>query len=643
MDKNKDLNINKIPSNIMEISKGNIKKSEKEKNKIQNKKNIKDNIITFKKYSIDKNDLSIKTDNDNNNASSNMLDNKKILKTEIFNDKKIILKPKYKEKEIASNKIKSSERKNNKENFGEYILQKKIKLFSLANNKNNTYTINIKKSNIGSISFKNINHDKNTIITEINQQELNDKISKKNKIKSVKLKNEKEKIIKKKLKLELNKYNNNKYNEEKDEKETLKLETKINKNREILFKSSEENNISSKRIKTNNNINLDKEKRDKDEKNNLDIIYNSCKKENNDTNAFKKIFLKENSNKLYNSNKNIIKKKKLKLQNKAIQKNKKEANKENIINLKKNKNPVKIDINLDNSYDKILLPQKDLLNKKEANILSILKQTKIPSIKKEKENIKDNSSKNIKEENSNYFNIFKQMKSINERKEYKTMISNNNDNNNIILPLNTIETDTFRKSTKNKIEKDNYYNTLFTEVPIENSSRTLKTKKKFKFSERKKNRTNKDSKIKLIESAENYFDLYNKVFNDTFSLEQKFSFKPKMNKIYINNYNNTFHKIISNPSFLSKDKENKEQKKLLYLSSDTYKINRNKKKSLNSFDSTNNKFFDDMNNLKGEDESNNNKNLILDLNHYIPIDQNKLINTFSKTLFSNENNLILNK
>jgi len=629
MDKNKDLNKNKIPSNIKKIPKGIINKSEKEKNKIQNKKNSKKYIITFKKYSIDKNDLIIKTNDNNdinNNISSDIFDNKKILKTEIYNNKRIIIEPKYKEKEkeISTNYIDNSkERKNSKENFGEYILQKKIKLFSLTNdnnnnNKNNTYTINIKESNIGSISSKNISHDKNQIMTEINQPKLNDKSTKKNIILSVKLNNEEKKIPRKKLKLEINKYNN-KYNGEKEEKETLKLETKINKNREILFKSSEKNNISPKRIKTNNNIFPDEEKKNKNEKNNLNVKINSYKKGNSDKNEINKIFLKENNNKLFNSNKNLIKKEKekeIELPNKAIPKNKEETFKKKIINFKKiKKTPIKIDINLDNSNDKILLSQKDLLNKKEKNILSILKETKIPSIKTEKENIKDNSSKNIKEENKNHFNIFKQMKSINERKENKKI---------------KLEIDTFEKSTKNKIEKDNHYKAFLTEVLNEKSSRTLKPKKKYKFSERKKNGTNKDLKIKLLESAENYYDLYNKHFNDTSSLEQIFSFKPKMNKIYIN-YNNTFHKKLSNPSFIPKAKGNIEQK------------NKNKKKTLNSFDNINDKFFNDMNNLKDEDESNNNKNLILDLNHYIPIDQNKLINTFTKTLFNNENKPIINK
>ena len=45
--------------------------------------------------------------------------------------------------------------------------------------------MNIKESNIGSMSSKNISHDKNQIITEINQIKLDDKPPKKNKILSV--------------------------------------------------------------------------------------------------------------------------------------------------------------------------------------------------------------------------------------------------------------------------------------------------------------------------------------------------------------------------------------------------------------------------------------------------------------------------
>ena len=62
----------------------------------------------------------------------------------------------------------------------------------------------------------------------------------------------------------------------------------------------------------------------------------------------------------------LKKEKEIKISNKAIQKNKKEINnekeKEKNINFKKrNKTPIKIDINLDNSYDKILLPSQKLL------------------------------------------------------------------------------------------------------------------------------------------------------------------------------------------------------------------------------------------------------------------------------------------
>ena len=655
MDKNEDLNKNKIHLNTMKILKDNIPNPEKENYKNQNKKGPKKYIITFKNYSMDKNELKIKTNNNsNNNAASDTLDDKKILKTEIYNNKKIIMKPKYKEQEISTKQIKNSkERHNSKENFGAYILQKKIKLFSLTNsnnNKNNTYTINIKESNIGYVSSKNINHSKNMIMTETNQKELDNKIHKKNIILSVKLNNEVKKIPHK-LNLIINKYNN-KYNVKKNEKENLKLETKINKNREILFNPSEKNNISPNRIKTNIDIISDKEPKNKNKKENLDIKYNSYKKGKKYTNEINKFFLKENNNKIYNSHKNLVKKEiTIKLSNKQIPQNKNGTNKEKLINFKKNKRPIKIDINLDNSLVKeSLSSEKDMLNKKEIDILSILKEHKVTLIKKEntkelKNKKEDNLSKNMidskKEDDINYFNVKQHLKNINEKNEERTKKLNKN-NNNLIAPLNTIETDTFRKSTKNKITKNNnHYNTLFTEILKDKASNTLKTKKKFKFIERKKNGTNKDLKIKLIESTENYYDLYNKAFNDTSSLEQKFSFKPKINKIYINYNNNTsFHKKFSNSSFKAKSKEKNEQEKLLHLSTDTNKM-KSKKKILNSYDNINNKFFDNINNLKDEDD--NNKNLILDLNHFIPIDQNKLIDTFSKPLFGEENNPITNK
>ena len=573
---------NNIPINITQITK-------KENNKIINdKKNSKKIKITFKKYSMDRNDLNIKVNNNNNNTSDSF-DNKKRLKTEINNNKKIIINPKYKENKTVTNKTleknkNSKEIKKSKENFGEYILQKKLKLFSLtnSNNKNNTYTINIPESNIASTSSKNINHDNNNIKTETNIELNNNKKQKRNIILSME-----------------------------------KIETKINKNREILFNSSQKNNISPKRIKSNITSYKDK--------NNLDVKSSSYKK------------TEEKSNKI---NKSLTKKEiEIQLSNNEMPTN----NKEKVINYKKNKSPVKIDINLDNSYhnsnndnnDKVSL-EKDLLNKKETNILSILKEHKIQS-KKKKNSISEEllnkkedeltntiDSEKTKQKQDNYYNIFKQVKSINERKEKHQKILSKNNHNDLILPLNTIETDTFRKSTKNKIIKNNHYKTLFTQMYYDNSSNTIKTKKKFKFNERKKNGTNKDLKNKLIESTKNYLDLYKKAFNET-SLEQKFSFKPKNNKIYFNN--NTFSKKISHPSFNPKNKK------------------KTKRKNLNNCDNINNNFFENINtnDIKDINEFDNNKNLILDLNHFIPIDKVKFINTFSKSLFGNENNQITNK
>ena len=122
-------------------------------------------------------------------------------------------------------------------------------------------------------------------------------------------------------------------------------------------------------------------------------------------------------------------------------------------------------------------------------------------------------------------------------------------------------------------------------------------------------KTNKVFNIRLTESSESYYDLYKKAFNDT-SIEQKFSFKPKINKKYFNSeYSNTNE---------FNDENNK-----------TY--DNTKKISSLSFNSKREK------SLKDFDEFDNNKNDILDLNHFIPIDKNKLINTFTKPLFGSKN------
>ena len=139
---------------------------------------------------------------------------------------------------------------------------------------------------------------------------------------------------------------------------------------------------------------------------------------------------------------------------------------------------------------------------------------------------------------------------------------------------------------------------------------------------------------KLTESSENYYNLYKKAFNDNNNLEQKFSFRPKSkNKDLYNNYNNKnndieddkiLNKKVSTISFTSK------QKQLLDNEINMKELSYNKKNGLsNSLEE--NKIYN-----KEDENENDNKNFILDLNHFIPIDENKLIDTFSIPLFGNE-------
>ena len=657
-------NNNNIPKIIIKKEKSPL--NDNNKNKIEAKKVQKNNIISFKKLSIDNNKnnkLKINTEHINTiTNTTEILDKKNVLKTEIFNNKLIIIKPKYqqKEKEIenekekeVNKKEKDKERINNKENFGTIILQKKMKLFSFVNerndnniqNNNNNYTIELKESAYNSISSKNLNHEYNTLKTEI-KQDLN-KTPQRNLRLSVKASNPEKKFFYKKLKLEINKYNN-KYNIETENRNTIKLENKINKNREILFNSKEKNeniNSTNKTIIRGNNSNK------------------KAKKEKKDSNSIQKILIKNtNKNKIYNSNKYLTKKiKAINSPNKIENKNKIEINKDKdkSINSKKIISSVKVDINLENTTidsnvindklsDKLFLPsENNLFSKTETKIFSIIKTKKIPEIKTknkmiedlkvkiEEINKKESKEKSLENKTINKKNN-SEFLSPDKRKEYKSKKLNIN-NNNLILPLNTIESESFRRNTINKLMANNHYKSLFTEILNESTTKTTKTKKKFKFSERKRNENN-DLKKKMTESSANYYDLYKKAFNGI-SLEQKFCFKPKLNKRYFNrknninnfyndknsktyNNNSLFNKMKSSTSFNKKQEENNLQEKL-DLSLD---INKN---------DINNRYFE-QENIKDEVEYDNNKNLILDLNHFIPIDKNKLLYTFSKPLFGNK-------
>ena len=549
---------NKTPINTMTIKIERKNKNVMNINKFRNHK-YQNKKIAIKKYSMDNRDLNIDTNDIKNTLESNASDfilNKKIeLKTETYNNKTIIPK-------------------NIKENFGTIILQKKMKLFNFSNeieeNDNNIDTNKIKGKT-----------------EHIHKKKLKISIKKVDKEKSIE-----NKILYKKLKLNLIKDNNSNNNEN-----NLKLETKINKNREKLFNTKNDKNE------------ILKEQKEK-----------------------KIILLKNKDKKLYNSNENMIKKKKeVEPSNNTDNKNKEEINKDKLINFKKSINPITINIDLadDNNSNMIneKLPEKILLssdrispdNKERIKFHHKIQRKKLENKKiliddkiKEKKEIKENTS--IKKDKTE-----KPRKKVSKIREYniETFTPNEsrdikkrkiiNNSNNILL--NTIETNILGKKAINKILGNNHYKALFTDIYGVDREKETNTKKKFKFSERKKDKTNKGFNIRLTESSESYYDLYKKAFNDT-SIEQKFSFKPKINKKYFNSeYSNTNE---------FNDENNK-----------TY--DNTKKISSLSFNSKREK------SLKDFDEFDNNKNDILDLNHFIPIDENKLIYTFNKPLFGDKN------
>ena len=549
---------NKTPINTMTIKIERKNKNVMNINKFRNHK-YQNKKIAIKKYSMDNRDLNIDTNDIKNTLESNASDyilNKKIeLKTETYNNKTIIPK-------------------NIKENFGTIILQKKMKLFNFSNeieeNDNNIDTNKIKGKT-----------------EHIHKKKLKISIKKVDKEKSIE-----NKILYKKLKLNLIKDNNSNNNEN-----NLKLETKINKNREKLFNTKNDKNE------------ILKEQKEK-----------------------KIILLKNKDKKLYNSNENIIKKKKeVEPSNNTDNKNKEEINKDKLINFQKSINPITINIDLaDDNNSNIInekLPEKILLssdrispdNKERIKFHHKIQRKKLENKKiliddkiKEKKEIKENTS--IKKDNTE-----KPRKKVSKIREYniETFTPNEsrdikkrkiiNNSNNILL--NTIETNILGKKAINKILGNNHYKALFTDIYGVDREKETNTKKKFKFSERKKDKTNKGFNIRLTESSESYYDLYKKAFNDA-SIEQKFSFKPKINKKYFNSeYRNT------NEFYDENNKTYDNTKKISSLS-----FNSKREKSLKDFD-----------------EFDNNKNDILDLNHFIPIDENKLIYTFNKPLFGDKN------
>ena len=743
---NVDYNVNPFLKNINSSNNNSNNKYNKKSSSSVNKeidKNKEIKIININKNKIYSNNIR-QTYNPDNFSPIDFIFEKKNVNTIVNKDKDNIYKNRFlTKKNKKNNNIK--ERKS-EGSFGSIIFQKKKKLFSLSNDQNNNY---FKESAISSKNIKNQAENKeNQTLTEI-KDDLNKITNKKIQISGKKQNKIKKKISYNKLnKLDNNINKNNIINSShKENKKIVKLETKINKNREILFNSKgkiAKEKVNEKKKNTFKLIFPDIKKNIDNDNNNDKIIKNIQRSNINSKKIFEKkitYFPQPNKN-LGNKTLNLIKNKnnlcysnsiltKNKLEEKIEKKlelkdninkhnndkdnnnkndNKNENNNNNKENIKEilyiqNNSPKKVNIDLEkdkyqayNDIDKDIFsdkllserfsPEKRTLknNSKKENISYSMENfslyykynnaNKSPQIKRKNEinkiiriktemnddnKIKKNKSINKinNKANSNnniniYLNLNIEKKIIskeaqgNKNKKHQNQLFNGN----MIMPLNTLDNELFKKSTVKKLIKNNQYKALLSEITIKSNKSKNKTKvkekkkvkdnitikKKFRFSERKRGSHKHESKRRLTESSEKYYDLYKKAFNDNI-LEQKFSFRPKSkNKNLYYNYSN---KLNDNDVDINDN--------IIY----------NKKGSITSFNAKERQILDneinikeyfyhknllsnnlDKNNLTDKEneieiESDNNKNFILDLNHFIPIDENKLKNTISKPLFEN--------
>ena len=706
---NKDKDKDKLKDN--DKDKGNNYREKEENKKINNeKKNINSDII--------------KT-NDNNKRKTyikeclNTMDfsfENKILNTIEIKDKNNIYKNRFLSK---INKNNSKERKS-EGSFGSIINQKKMKLFSFINENNNNYSLNcnFRESVIASISSKNIILEPNikrNLLSNI-KDDFKKVPKKKIQVSSRKLNSTEKKLYNRKsnnINNNLNKNiienkslnNNINYNKEnKESKEIIKLEAKINKNREILF-NSKGKNIKWKNKEQNFQLIFPKEKKyNKDTKNNKE---NTLNKKSIQRNTNNKTFNLKNNNKLYNSNSTLSKNKLQEKENKNEIKNI-DNNKEKTVHFKNaspTKNNIDIKISKPNNNNDYFIDKQYLLSSerfsslnKELSFFSLSKDNtnnnkkvdnlnlysienlflsnkfyninKSPQLYRKKDNnkiirtkteINDknknknqiNNENNIKQDNNNKNLNYEINKSKEINKDKNKTIKNPKlvNNENIIRSLNTLDNESFKRSTVKKLIKNNQYKALLTEMATNNYSKNnqkeklkenenekeevkesefIKNKKKYKFSERRRGSHTNEPIRKLTESSENYYDLYKKAFNDKV-IEQKFSFKPKTKNInYINkNKDNEFDRNIFLNKKVSTISFNNQQKQTLDNDINIDEAPFHKNVLSNSLDE--NKLYD-----KDEESGiDNNKNFILDLNHFIPIDENKFKNTISKPLFEN--------
>ena len=680
--------INHIPNNIE-------KETDKEKDKDkENNKKYESKIINIDKKKIN----SDKKRQTYNKESHNQLDfsfEKNEGNTINFKDKdkENIYKNRFLTK-IYKNKNISKERKS-EGSFGSIINQKKLKLFSFASEQNNNFNINMKGAAIASISLKDIMHESgnrekiliNNIKKDLKKIQQNENIDSARKKKPIEKKNSYKKI------------NLNSSNKHKETKEILKLESKINKNREILFNSK--GKIPKEKKEEKDKINCQLLVPNKNNNTNSKIIiqkritYNTSQRNRNFGN--RTFNLPKNKNKLYNSNTNLSKNKLEKLENKTAIR---DFDKDKAINIKRNISPAKVDIDLDTSKSNhikddtlsekppVLFSERYSSLNEDSSIYSILKKNnkkgenlypidnlfskkkfnkinKSPQIKRKNMDnnrifqtktemhqapTKNREINNISNENSskNEINIYLNLE-VEAEEIQKNKISKNQKNNkkeDIILPLNTLDNESFKNNTVKRLIKNNQYRTLLSEMATinakkhkekedKNKEKERKIKKKYRFSERRRGSHKNEPIRKLTESSENYYDLYKKAFNDK-SLEQKFSFRPK------SKYKNLNHK------YNLKNKDNEGEKNInKKISTASFNVNQKKildnEININDFPFHKNVLSNNLDRSKEydkEDENeneNDNKNFILDLNHFIPIDENKLIKTFSKPLFVNDN------
>ena len=749
---NKDYNINPFLINIKSNNQEKIvfsSNNNKDNDKENNNKKEENKIIKIEKNLYSDNIRYIdfnkrKTFNKENLNTMDFSFENKILNTIETKNKNDIYKNRFLIK-TSKNKNNSKERKS-EGSFGSIIHQKKLKLFSF-NNENNINNINVRELTIASISSKNIifesgNKEKKLLIefkndlkkipkkklqtsNRTSNKKVNNLNKNKNNIDSKSLNNnildnnnketKENKENKEDKETKDNKENienketkdNKETKENKDNKENkkiIKLETKINKNREILFNSKgkiQKGKIKGKMnfelIFPNKKYNKDIKYNKENKNNNINLNYlNPTKNKNAKKNTNNKTLISKNKKKLYNSN-STLSNIKLK-QNNDKKLDLKSVDKDKPINIKRTISPTKIDIdlnlskshNIDFFVDRQYLLSSERYSSinKESSINSLLKDinkngdnlnsielfnisknkfnniNKSPQLNRKKEENRilrtktemqdKNKTKNMINENNIRQNININLNvDKNDPKEIKKNKNTKNqkliNNEDVIMSLNTLDNETFKRSTVKKLIKNNQYKALLSDMATINLTKNIqkekekikendiKTKKKYRFSERRRDSYRNEPMRKLTESSENYINLYKKAFNDK-SLEQKFSFKPKSkNKNY--KYKNR-----------EKDKENEdENNKLLNKKVSTFSFVNKQKQNLDNdinFDDSpyhknilsnsmdENKLYD----KDEESEIDNNKNFILDLNHFIPIDENKLINTFSRPLFGNNIN-----